>query len=344
VTFEVHNDGPGEEAGVVAKGSNGQLLFTSYSRQCAQLWLSLHGRRFANRRDKKPRGQKACPAGTMKAVHQGQRVALEILGRANAEVTKTIGGTSRKRLMSDARENARNIKGNPRLENFRRRTAQILVSKKHLIRLHAREAAQAKAKAKAKAKANGLKPMLSAEPREAPATVTSMLPRRSNEVIVIADEETTKHGKMPEYVRVSKENLKQAKQVVVSKIVDLDQACKDDVSDGLLYAWCAILKQGLTVKEKHGGGKICKFRPVGLDPVSFKLSDNFSRKHPCLTDLLCDGGSWTKAGAKSPSAKASNSIELNRLEDLRRFLVSKRRFDASSARAVLGASILQSCA
>ena len=321
ILFEIHDDGPAEESDVVSKGPHGNLCLTEFSRRLAQLWLSLHGRRFSNRRFASAVQDKGVAAGSMKAVHVGQRKALQTLGSGHGDSSETMFGVSREKIMSAAKAKSKDVGEGKRLLNFRRRTAAILKNKRTSSRVHPLAKAKTKAETKAKAKA---RPTLSAEPREVDEKVASMLPARHKEVIVIDDEGGTQPATVPSYRRVVPRKITQASQIVVSRITDLDKAYGDDLSWNLLYVWTAIIKQGLSVKERHCGDNVSKFKPAMNDTVHFAFSDRFVKRHPSLSTFICQCGNWKKL---PPCTKDANAVQLNTLEDYRTFLLSKRKFD-----------------
>ena len=139
VCLEVAREGPRTEEEIFTKDRQrpGVLLFTDWSRRCAQLWRGLHGRRFACYKERVDKGKRHTGLrwhGSMKAVARMQESATKALvkmareddvARAAEEGERprpTVVGIERGKLMRRAqmREVAAPTKA---LLNFRKTTA-----------------------------------------------------------------------------------------------------------------------------------------------------------------------------------------------------------------------------
>ena len=123
VCFEVHDDGPDSETAVAAKNSHGTLLFTDFSRRCAQLWVCTRGRRFcvntAPRKNKGCTGTRWRLTGSMQDVRAAQRRALDTLGKASVLATDTIAKQRKNSIIGDARIAADKFTATKQLDNFK---------------------------------------------------------------------------------------------------------------------------------------------------------------------------------------------------------------------------------
>ena len=102
VCLEVHAEGPLSEEEIAKQPDRrgGTLLLTPFSRQCAQLWLALFGRRFACQRVRFDKGQ-ARPEkskGSLKAVKRRHRIATKRLLEMAAKDAGD-GGSSKRRTI-----------------------------------------------------------------------------------------------------------------------------------------------------------------------------------------------------------------------------------------------------
>jgi hypothetical protein len=113
VCLEVHAEGPVSEAEIAKQPDRrgGALLLTPLSRQCAQLWLALFGRRFACQqvRSDKGRARPDKSKGSLKAVKRRHRIATKRLlemaardaGDGGASKRRTILGFRRRSVETD---------------------------------------------------------------------------------------------------------------------------------------------------------------------------------------------------------------------------------------------------
>jgi hypothetical protein len=114
-----------------SQARGGQLLFTEFSRNCAQQWIVHHGRRFACTKKRKDHGRthtKWRLKGSMLAVRKLQNVAADLLIKAatrddhdeNAKTSRnTILGVTRCKLMRGAVRSEVPL-ATKQLENFRK--------------------------------------------------------------------------------------------------------------------------------------------------------------------------------------------------------------------------------
>ena len=143
--LELHLDGPQDEASMFKRTDEGVLLFTEFSRSCAQEWLSQRGRRFACYKTRKDQGTKRPERlkGTDRAVqllarsaYQQQRelakadlVRASTPGAQPAVKRQTVLGVDRLKLIATvSRLPASQIQKQP--GRFRLATARKLAEKK----------------------------------------------------------------------------------------------------------------------------------------------------------------------------------------------------------------------
>lgn len=143
--LHVLKDGPRCEADVGWRPPGGStcqgdsdLRLTDFTRECAQLWVECHGRRFALYQTRRKNPKKPAKKGTMKFVKKMQRRALDALtktGAGQTEASDTIfKGTKRTHLVSDLR-----VSGirNERLDRFQEQTDKKVETKKLIQKLRA---------------------------------------------------------------------------------------------------------------------------------------------------------------------------------------------------------------
>ena len=140
--MEIETEGPAEDVDVALR-SDGRLLLTPFSRQCAELWVRWRGRRFGAHKQRSDTGRLAPHSfpGSLRAVQAKTRVAMDNLARqaprdptpTTADIRNTILG----HRWSDV------LKGTSRLKpiackplaNFRKTTADRLKTKKSAVGL-----------------------------------------------------------------------------------------------------------------------------------------------------------------------------------------------------------------
>ena len=139
---EIETEGPAEDVDVASR-SDGRLLLTPFSRQCAELWVIWRGRRFGAYKQRSDAGRLAPHRfpGSLRAVQAKTRAAMDNLVRqaqrdptpGTADVRKTILGHRRCDLLKGA-SRLKPIASKP-LANFRKTTADRLKTKKSAVGL-----------------------------------------------------------------------------------------------------------------------------------------------------------------------------------------------------------------
>ena len=133
--LEIAREGPSTEAEMFEK-VDGILRFTEFSRSCARLWRTLHGRRFACYKERKDKGAVLTwrMKGSLKSVGVGQARAVKALvalaekhepGRIagqNADDVDTLIGVGRRSLMRTVAKTSRSAPSKL-LRRFRATTA-----------------------------------------------------------------------------------------------------------------------------------------------------------------------------------------------------------------------------
>ena len=139
VTFEIDEDGPSEENAIAQaspdKEAHGMLQLTDFSRKCARLWVGLHGRRFCSykvRKDKGVTDKRRKKDGSMTLVRERQRSALRALACDKFESADTLFGEKRARVIDEIREKAKHVVTSKRLNDFKKRTAEIVKQRRDL--------------------------------------------------------------------------------------------------------------------------------------------------------------------------------------------------------------------
>ncbi len=116
-----------DEAMLFKKTEDGTLQFTDFSRRCAALWISLHGRRFTCYKIRKDKGcQRATRTqGTHQAVKAAQAAAMKQLMTLSASdsTQETITGHNRAELAQTARSRPP-LQASKAILAFRRKTAE----------------------------------------------------------------------------------------------------------------------------------------------------------------------------------------------------------------------------
>ena len=102
--LELNVDGPRTESEIAVRlDPRGPLVLTDFGRECAQLWVQQHGRRFScYQKRKEVNKRKGVQAGSDKAVVDGRRAAADALvqlaGGASTGAELTIGACPRNRV------------------------------------------------------------------------------------------------------------------------------------------------------------------------------------------------------------------------------------------------------
>ena len=146
VCLDLWSDGPQTEADVVGDAlvENGILLLTDFTRRCADLWVSVHGRRFGIYKERCDKDTKRCvgkrSTGTLKAVKLAQEAATVALSAmaegdktaANAPARQTLLGFPRGDIAYNAAVAKRTgeVATTKRMAAFRAETALVLQTKK----------------------------------------------------------------------------------------------------------------------------------------------------------------------------------------------------------------------
>ena len=151
-----------------------------------------------------------------------------------------------------------------------------------------------------------------------------MLPKlKGKEVIdeIVGDGETAS-GVVPKYGNCSIYDLKDAEQIAVGRISDLDRASGYSLSVWLLRVWTVIIKEGKRVIEVSSElATVTKFAAQKYITCKLHFSESFRYKFPLLVFLSTrTDGSWRIAD------EGQNAVEISNLDEYRHFLIKQRKF------------------
>ncbi len=361
VTFEVHEDGPSDESVIASQStsaeSRGDLLMTDFSRQCARLWKALHGGRFCCYKQRKNKGITGTgwrQDGSMKVIKEGQRRALKALGSGHFHSKETVCGRKRTHIVDDACERAEQLVPSKALENFKKRSAVIMTQRLDLktqiknptsitaavSKLRSKRKVDGSGKGRGKGKVDGSgkgRGTGKVNPKSVDSEDFPMLPKlKAKEVIVVDDDGETNSNAVPKYLNAGMNQLRNAAQIAVAKVVDLDTHSGDDLS-ALLRVWTLIVKEGKRVREVGSKDtKVTKFAPRKTQHCKLHFSESFRAKHQPLIES-CTGteGNWVShTDSEAPPAQprsdkeGDRAVYIDRLDDYRRFLIGQRTYDA----------------
>ncbi len=357
--FEVCREGPQTEQEMFTKGPGDVLLLTDFSRQCASLWLVLHGRRFACSKVRANHGRTGTGwrlKGSMKATRCRQHAAADMLveqaaadeKRADVRPRPTIIGVSRCRLMSGVAQQPPPTPTKTLL-HFRRTTELRMAEKARgkvwvghgpnppkLRRgpefvastptvavqavLAGKWLARAKGKAKSKAKS------------KASALAASQGAKRGSEASSGSALQVIEDVDAPDtpakYRKVGLSGVEGANSIIVGSQDDL---LKGDLSSELLEVWLGVLGLGKKVHTQAevpgtNTGKTYAASASSI-PAKVQFTEKFVRKHKRLHKSFNavssrPGSTWQAVPALASSQGAH---KIGSTEDFRDFLLAVRR-------------------
>ena len=320
---EIATEGPADETGL-GTPRDGRLLLTDFSRQCAQLWVALRGRKFGSYKQRSDTGQRSNRrfVGSLRAVRQKTRAAMDNLVKqargdqtvASLDRRRTIVGHRRCDLLRGAAGLQPTVVGKS-LKSFRKTTADRLKAKASVGLWRGFEKNLPAARRK---EGTRLPIMVGAPICRIPLAATSTR-------LALAASQGKGRGKGSRSGAAAKGRAKVEAAAVGAaalRVITTDEdLTKAPLSDDTLMTWLPAIALGKTVEVKESNLRI-PFKAAIVNAAAVQLSSEFEKKHRKLTNQL-------RNIMKQPSSKwrevAAGGATIRDLHGLRSFLVRVQR-------------------
>ncbi len=331
--LEIAKEAPSTEAEMFRKDGP-TLMFTPFSRRCAQLWRALYGRRFACYKKRVDAGKKATGwrlRGSMKAVGLLHKRATSTLmklaareGEAAAQTADqtTIVGVGRRDLMRRVHKQDAAAPGK-RMLDFRKTTQQRKALKSQVKTWcgFGRKAPKLRCKPGERIGRMVAAPHVPAKPRVGGKFLGARGPPAASQ------EKRKRAQRMA--AGENDDNSAKAPRVKVESLVDLEAT---ELTSDALKAWFPIVAYGQVAEAQAGNGekRTQKHQPAISTPTKVAFSDDFTRKHRTLRKMFkaaisFKGSKWQETKAADPGCAL-----ISGLRECQAFLRKARQFPTLS--------------
>ena len=313
VATEIIMDGPSDETDLFVLTPAGHYKPTPLALECAELWITLRGRRFGCYKKRKDAGTtRRLRRGTRAALRSSQTEALDRLADT-AKPSSRLGGISTDEL----RTMRRNVRANPlqptqAMRDFAQ-TTQTRGAEKNRVRSW---------------RGFGARPELRKKQPRSDLLAPPQEPRdHSDPEFLLAVHSSVPSGKDP-YKRLTGNALSAAAGFAVDSV---RAVCNGSASTSKFLVWLEVLARGLVVQELAGAKKR-RFSPAYKQvQAAVHFSTVFEQKHAALVERFkhfanMPNSLWNLAA----DADRNKAHDIKTLEDFRMFLLGIQRVPENS--------------